>query len=407
MSHRVLWLVTGVAGAGIILLTLVVGLVMLGLTLGSLLTGEITSLLFSGSVVAAGVGLGTLLVILGWSGWWEKPSRPFYPRLRWRMWIGLVLLIVVGDVLARASGAARVLLVPIHVLAMSAPALITLVLVTRGLRRSVSSWREVGLALTSGGLIGTVLSLIAEGIVVLVILFVVVFLLAQTPGGMEWLSALSDRVTDPAWVSDPGQLIDLFVSPGVALLAVAVVSIPVPLIEEAFKTLGIGILGRWYRPGPAYGFLWGVASGAGFALVENLLNGAVSSGSGWGQVVLARSIATVMHCFAGGIVGWGWAQLWTERRPLILLGCYLAAVGIHGLWNGVVAVVALLSVAAEVYQGDVTWVRYAPVAIALLVGVLGALCITFLVAMLVIGRCLSAEPGQTASTSGAVVPQEL
>jgi len=253
----------------------------------------------------------------------------------------------------------------------------------------VSSWRAVGVAFTSGSLIGSGLSLVSEGIVVLVMLLAIVGILSQASDGMEWFAALRDQVRDPAWLSDPTQLMGILLTPGVAALVLVIVSIPVPLIEELFKTIGIGILGRWLRPVPAYGLLWGAASGAGFALVENLLNSAAAAGPGWAPAVLARLAATVMHCFTGAIVGWGWAQLWVRRRPLVLFGCYLLAVAVHSLWNVAAAGAALLGLAAEVHAEDAIWAGCASVGAVLLIGVLLGLCAVFLLALAVIARRLS------------------
>ena len=50
-----------------------------------------------------------------------------------------------------------------------------------------------------------------------------------------------------------------------------------PAAEEAVKTLGVLLMG-YRRPDGARAFLWGVSVGAGFALVEGLLNGALALG---------------------------------------------------------------------------------------------------------------------------------
>jgi len=396
MSHRWLWLVTAVLGAVMILMALLVGAIALVLAIGSPLTGATTGLLFTGGIIALGVCLGTALVAMGWSGWRQCPSRPFFLRLRWPVWVGLLLLIALGAVLAQAQGAVGLLLVPVHVVAMAAPAVIAVVLVAGWLRRSVSSGREVGVAFTSGSLIGGGFSLISEGVVGLVILLASAAILSRTSGGMEWLAVLREHISDPAFLSDPAQLAGLFLSPWVVVLVLAIVSIPVPLIEEAFKTIGIGLLGRRLRPGPATGFLWGAASGAGFALVENLLNGAAAAGSGWAPAVLARLAATVMHCFTGAIVGWGWTQLWVRRRPLVLFGSYLFAVVIHSLWNIVGGSAALLAIAAEVYAEDTVWADYASVGVVVLTAGMVGLCVVFLATIAIISRRLSTHPSRAA-----------
>ena len=46
-------------------------------------------------------------------------------------------------------------------------------------------------------------------------------------------------------------------------------------------------MGVAYRPGPARALLWGVAGGAGFALAENLFNGALGGTEGWAPGAVA------------------------------------------------------------------------------------------------------------------------
>jgi RsiW-degrading membrane proteinase PrsW (M82 family) len=147
----------------------------------------------------------------------------------------------------------------------------------------------------------------------------------------------------------------LLLSPVVAMLALFLFGIAIPLVEEAFKTLAGGVAARWSRPQPARAFLWGVAGGAGFALAENVFNGALGGVETWPLAALARLAATVMHCATGGLVGWGWGQFWTARRPRRFLASYLAAVAVHGLWNGVTVILVLLSAGTVMYEGDALW----------------------------------------------------
>jgi hypothetical protein len=105
----------------------------------------------------------------------------------------------------------------------------------------------------------------------------------------------------------------------------------VPLIEEVFKPVGVWLLiGRRWRP--AAGFAAGALSGAGYALFESL---ALSSrGIEWATLATARMGTGVIHIFTAALTGWGLVMAW-ERRRFVTLGlAYLAAVLIHGLWNG-------------------------------------------------------------------------
>jgi len=132
-----------------------------------------------------------------------------------------------------------------------------------------------------------------------------------------------------------------------------------------------------------------VASGAGFALTENLFNGALGGVEGWTLGAVARFGATVMHCFTGGLVGWGWGQLWTARRPLRFLGAYVAAVTVHGVWNAAAVGIVLLS--ASLLTHEVSGLGLALKSLGLLtfVGTLGLLTVMFIIALLLAGRMLA------------------
>ncbi|MDW8277307.1 MAG: PrsW family glutamic-type intramembrane protease [Anaerolineales bacterium] len=147
------------------------------------------------------------------------------------------------------------------------------------------------------------------------------------------------------------QMATLLLSPGVGLLLFGLLALMVPIIEEAFKvSLLWGYAGKLRSP--AEGFVAGVLCGAAFALVENI--GFSSAGaSDWLLNILTRSVTALPHAFNSGLVGWGLVLAW-QRRDYLRLGlAYLAAVLIHGTWNGLSFVLVLNSMAgltaAEVY----------------------------------------------------------
>jgi RsiW-degrading membrane proteinase PrsW (M82 family) len=116
------------------------------------------------------------------------------------------------------------------------------------------------------------------------------------------------------------------------------------MIEEIFKPIGVWFL-VGQRISPAQGFGYGVISGAGFALFENLGNTS-NGGDAWALLATSRISTLLLHCFTAGLVGWGLASAWTQRRYLRLAATYAIAVLVHGLWNGM----AVLS-AAPSLQG--------------------------------------------------------
>jgi len=300
---------------------------------------------FVGAVafVALGCGLGLPLAATALQSLSGKPSRP----LRWpRFWL-LALLFL----LAVATGQGVLSYAPVpwlffpyfYVLGIVLPVIAVLSLVGRRLARGglTTNWREVLAQVVSGAFLGTAAAFALEIGLFFVLGLVAVVLLALTPGGFEQLQTFFAEPQLAEGFPDLSQLQPLLRSPwliGLVLFGMAVVA---PAIEEAVKTLGV-LLMSYRRPSQARAFLWGVAGGAGFALVEGLLNGALvlAEQQMWAFSVVSRAGTVVIHCLAGGLVGLGWQALFSGRRRWRGLGCYVVAVAMHGLWNALVVGVA-------------------------------------------------------------------
>lgn len=173
-----------------------------------------------------------------------------------------------------------------------------------------------------GALIGPVFAVATHG---LVAAFAAAFLLGFADSGRRLLDAL---LIDP-------RLTTVLGSPWV-LLALIELTAVAPLTEEIGKTIG----SRLFRPRTAReAFLAGVAAGAGFAAVENVLYavaGAVLRGP-WPAVVLGRAMGAAVHPLATGLVALGWWEWKETRSPRRLAGRFLAGAGVHALWNGSLA----------------------------------------------------------------------
>ena len=111
-----------------------------------------------------------------------------------------------------------------------------------------------------------------------------------------------------------------------------------PIPEEFAKSLGPGLMVKRIQNERSAFFL-GLTSGAGFAILENMLyEGLYASWSGWswGGITALRAIGSVMHPLCTGIVVLALYRE-RERNPgwFGRLGrAYLIAVGLHTLWNG-------------------------------------------------------------------------
>ncbi len=407
MQRRALWLVVGATGCTLALLGVGSGLVMLVLTLvgGKPLT--VTETLPIAGMVGIGLGFGLALALHGWAGWQGQPSRPFNPSGIGWLWLGLALLIGLGAVISSLSIAPALLLPPVHIAAMSLIPLTVLGVAGRALRGEGGCWREVVAVVTGGGSLGLSISVIGEAAVGLAMLIGITMIALMMPGGGEYIATLARNLQNPAWLADFTNLAHLLLRPAVALSVWGLFSVPVPLIEEFAKTLAVGLVGRWVRPQPARAFLWGVAGGAGFALVENVFNGALGGAGGWAVGAVSRLGATVMHCITGGLVGWGWGQLWTARRPLRLVGSYLLAVVLHGTWNTLSVGAVLLSASAWVQQGNEMAATLIGFGMLVLLMLLGTLTVTFAFALHFVGRrlALGADSGERVIEEVALAQQ--
>jgi hypothetical protein len=401
MERRTLWLLAGIGGGALATCGFGSGLLALVFMLASEHALTTTETLPLAGVMGVSLLFGIPLVVHGISGWRARPSRPFSPLRVWPMWLAWIILIILGAVVSLISFFPAALLPPIHVLAMSMPPLITLWSAGQALDGMGGSWREAVAALVSGGSLGLGLSFAGEALMGLALFVVVLAVAWVTPGGKEHIVTLGNNLQDPAWVKDLSNLAELLLYPPAAVAALSIFAIPIPLIEEAFKTLAAGVVARWARPNPARAFLWGVGAGAGFALVENVFNGALGGAEGWPVGAVARLGATLMHCATGGLVGWGWGQLWAKRRPLRLVESYVGAVLIHGVWNAITVSVVLLSVSALIPESNAVWLPVTSLGTLASVGLIGLLTVVCALAIPLAGRKLAAEARQTRSADAA------
>ena len=403
MQRRILWLTAGIMGGALALMSFGGGLLAMWLVFAGTSAPTVAETLPVACMIGLGLGTGISLMLHSWAAWQARPSRPFNPSRVWLTWLVWILLVGLGTLVSSLPLASAWLLPPIHILTMSLPPLIILWSVGRALRGLGGSWREVIVGMVGGGTLGIGGSLIGEALVVLVLVGVAIVVTPLMPDEMEQIAALADGLQDPSGPVDMTSLMQLLLSPPIAISVLGIFSIPVPLIEEIFKTLAAGVVVGWVRPHPARAFLWGVASGAGFALAENLFNGALGGAEGWAIGAIARFGATTMHCAAGGLVGWGWGQLWVERRILRLLGAYIVAVIVHGVWNAATVSAALLSAGALIHGDNNIWLAIAGLGMLAALSLLLALTVTFVFALPLAGRRLAAKfPGQ----DGTVDPGE-
>jgi preprotein translocase subunit SecG len=296
------------------------------------------------SFIALTVGLGAALAWQAWQAIQGRGSQPYQPRLV-GIWILLFLLVVIaGQAALRSDLMPSLIFPPLHVLAAALPPSVIIALAARSLG-DISCRRDIVIQLSSGALVATVLAFTLEFIAIVAISLAILAVVLVQPNGLEQIGALLDRLQDPTWLEDPGQLSNLTRSPLLLSVAFLVFAVVVPLIEEAIKTIGVPL--RAYRqPGLAQAFLWGLVSGAGFALAEALFNG-LGDLNTWAGIISLRVGATLLHCFTGALMGLAWYFALLEGRWRRGLGLYAASVGTHGLWNALVAGMVAISLSTQ------------------------------------------------------------
>ncbi|MBN1136198.1 MAG: PrsW family intramembrane metalloprotease [Anaerolineae bacterium] len=349
---------------------LVVGCLGIILSLLNVDADRLLGITGSVAVLVLAVGLGLTLAWQALQAVRGRGSNPFHPRRVWPLGLVFLLALALGQAVLSLDLLPVLTFPPAHIAVAIMPSVIVLGLAGRSLA-GLTRWRDMVLQASSGAFLATAISFVLEIAVGLGLIAVVSVVLAIQPEGQQVLESLADRLRSPTGLEDPAFLSSLAQSPivvGVALLVLAVV---VPLIEEATKTLGIA-LAAYRRPTMAQAFLWGLAGGAGFALAESLLN-TLGGLEGWIVAMLSRIGATMLHCFVGGLMGLGWYYVLAEQRWARGLALYAASVSLHGVWNALAGGLTFLSLrveSAETIGATQAWAGLAMFAILALLVIL-------------------------------------
>jgi RsiW-degrading membrane proteinase PrsW (M82 family) len=169
------------------------------------------------------------------------------------------------------------------------------------------------------------------------------------------------------------------------LLTIAVFG---PLIEEFSKGFGVRLL-RGARPTRHQAFLFGVAAGVGFGMVEafeySFAAFAVSPYRWW-DTLLLRAGSSSLHALASGTVGIAWYYAFRGRR-LRAIGLFLVAYAIHGSWNALNVLAAARVLPGFKSLSDTTVER-------VLEAVCGVIALLMIAALCAISARLAANDGE-------------
>lgn len=393
---RVLALIGGLSAAAIG--TLIASLSVLT----SLLEGQgapVTMVTFALSIVFVTVGLGLAVAWQSLQAIQGRPSRRFRPPRAWPLVVLFVLAVVAGQIVLSLDLLPAATFPPFHIVAAFLPPLCILAAAGRALAGR-ASWREMILQLGSGALLSVPLAFVLEGILIFGLVLLAAFGVAMRPGGEEVVQRFGELLQSTPALEDPEALVALVRSPFIIVAVLAVVAGAVPLIEEAIKALGVPLL-AYRRPGMSQAVLWGLAGGAGFALVEGLLN-TLGGLQGWALVVLVRLGATLLHCLTGALMGLAWYEGLRRWRRWRMLGLYGGSVAIHAFWNVLSVGISFLSLGAAGSDPSVTAILLSGLSLGLVVGLVGtALLMSLVLAWLLRYVRRHDPPPATLATAGA------
>jgi len=277
-----------------------------------------------GNIAALYLGLlgGGLAVYHGVGSITNKKSSMLKLPSFYIFWVVLGLVLGLGTLIIENNIVVDYLFPPLFVLGA---ALSTFAVLGWAYRRMgfPITWRQASLAFVCGSTLAVFVAIVLE-----TTLPYLGYLL------LEPLWYITEEFADLAWGA-PGFIERLFASP-LILVFLAVVAIEAPIPEEFAKALGIPMFGRGRIQNERQAFAIGLASGAGFAILENMLYEGLYahfSGWSWGGITLLRSIGSVLHPIGTGIIALGWFRM-KENGAGKLFKAYLLSVGLHTLWNG-------------------------------------------------------------------------
>jgi signal transduction histidine kinase len=360
----------------------------------------------SGMISAVAFGfLGVMLLICGWlvlqkTRGLESADLPFnFPFVSW-LWVVIpavvFISILVGGLvtLAELPWLNWIVLPFLTVLVIASPIWLVFGAASRGIELG-PRWRFFsifGLSLTVAPVLMVVFELV---MVVLIILVGAVYVSIAQPELVRELEAMmlrfNENMSQEAMLA---MLAPYLRNPVLIATGIGYIAIIVPLIEEMLKPLAVWLFARKIES-PAQGFALGVLSGAAFALFESL-NASADGSMTWAVIVTARTGTSLLHMMTSGLVGWGIASAFGERRIGRFFAAYTLAVLIHGIWNAAAAGTGIAAIGEMI--GRPEWVY--TVAPALVCGLI-TLAIGICAVLIASNRKLRAQPAEVKVESPA------
>jgi len=247
------------------------------------------------------------------------------------------LMIAFGYFISQ-EGSRTFLLAPLSVAAVIIPVWWLIEFSRRGLPRS-TKLREWG-TLTIGLTVTPIVIIMIELILIVVAAVIVMIELGFHPGlSSQLLSILENINLYQSGIGELEQILyEIMKQPLISAAIFLTIGLIAPLIEEIFKPMS-----TWFllsRPLEEYeGFSLGLISGGAFAILESAGMVIQMDIQDWLIAIILRTSTGVLHIGLSGLVGYGLARSWRQKRiDRGILYVFSAAI-LHGAWNSL----ALLS----------------------------------------------------------------
>ncbi len=292
-----------------------------------------------GSLAGFGLLFGAVLV---WQGVNAMRGRASMPAARAFPPLLVLALAFIGAILLGIGALAFQPLAayafpPWHFLAASLPPLALLAYGARRLGRA-SGLRALVVSFGWGAIVGTSVAFLLEALVALGFVIIVAVILASLPNAQALAEQLRLQLLQAQRTRDFSAIAEWLAHPAVIGGVLLYLAVIVPAVEEAFKALVVAFVDpRRTRASDAV--LWGMSAGAGFAVIESILNASVMV-TLWAPLVLSRIGASILHVANGAAMGRGWYAARVERRWRLLFIAYVLSVLFHAVWNGAAVVVS-------------------------------------------------------------------
>ena len=297
--------------------------------------GDVQLMIYSATLAFTGVLLGVVSVISLLRSM-DKPAASALVSTSFGAWkvttgmVGAGLALLVGSWVGGNQSINWLVLPLLTIPAVTLPIWTLLGLAARDL--SLGSrwrmWSTLGISMT----VTPFLLFMLEATIVVIIFFMVVFYAVMNPDVAAVFENLSSQLAFVDMQSEEALrlLVPYVTKPALIVPVTIFFSILVPLLEELIKPLAVWLLAR-KLDSAAQGFAFGALSGAGFALWETF--NVSGQATDWGILLFTRIGTGLLHITTSALMGGAIFMATHEKRYLRLLGTYLLAVFLHGLWN--------------------------------------------------------------------------